>query len=265
MTQINSARLAATMVLIRDDPFEVLMVRRNARAVFSSALVFPGGAVDEDDHSDEWMPLLASGTNLPPLERALRIAAIRETFEETALLLATTADGNPVGQQKQTDAPFLQVMRESGGLLHLDDTPHFGHWVTPVEAPRRFDTHFFVAQAPPDQQPIADGSETVDWEWASPATVVDRAKSGETSIIFPTLLNLMRLAESSTVPAALDAARARPRFTVIPAVEDRDGTIMVTIPAEAGYGVTEHIAPPPDRAQTSTSDGSATKEGTSNE
>jgi len=255
MTPPQSPRLAATMVLIRDNPLEVLMVRRNAHAVFPSALVFPGGAVDADDHSDNWMPLLASGSQLPPLERALRIAAIRETFEETALLSAVRTDGTPVEQQERTDTAFLKVVQRSGGLLHLDDTVHFGHWVTPVVAPRRFDTRFFVAVAPNGQHPIADGGETVDCEWALPAQMVKRAQAGESSIIFPTLLNLMRLAESTTVQEAMDAARARQPFTVTPTVEVRDGTAVAVISAEAGYGVTEHTAPPPDRHHTRTKEG----------
>jgi 8-oxo-dGTP pyrophosphatase MutT (NUDIX family) len=237
-------RLAATMVLVRDDPFEVLMVRRNARAVFASALVFPGGAVDDDDYSDEWMPLLASGAELPVTERALRIAGIRETFEETALLLATLSDGSLVAQQERTDARFIDIVRASGGLLHLDSVEHFGHWITPEAAPRRFDTHFLLAQAPAEQRAVPDGAETVELEWASPTEVIERAKTDAQSIMFPTLLNLMRLAESADSATALAAAHGRTRFTVLPEVETRDdGTMVVVIPADAGYEITEHPFP----------------------
>jgi 8-oxo-dGTP pyrophosphatase MutT (NUDIX family) len=237
-------RLAATMVLVRDDPFEVLMVRRHAKAVFASALVFPGGAVDENDYSDEWLPLLATGADLGETERALRIAGIRETFEETALLLATRADGSPVAQQERTDARFIDIVRASGGLLHLNQVEHFGHWITPEAAPRRFDTHFLLAQAPDGQQAIPDGGETVELEWAIPTEVIERAKTDAQSIMFPTLLNLMRLVESTDSATALAAAHGRLRFTVLPEVETRDdGTTVVVIPAEAGYGITEHPFP----------------------
>lgn len=238
------ARLAATMVLVRDYPFEVLMVRRHAKAVFASALVFPGGAVDDDDFSDEWMPLLGSGADLPVPERAIRVAGIRETFEETALLVATQPDGKPVTQPQRTDTPFIDIVRASGGLLMLDDVQHFGHWITPEVAPRRFDTHFLLARAPTDQQAIADGGETVELEWASPAEVIGRATTDAQSIMFPTLLNLMRLAESTDSATALAAAHGRLPFTVLPVVETGpDGSTVVVIPAEAGYGVTEHPAP----------------------
>jgi 8-oxo-dGTP pyrophosphatase MutT (NUDIX family) len=246
MQPINppEARLAATMVLVRDDPFEVLMVRRHAKAVFASALVFPGGAVDDDDHSDDWMPLLASGADLPAPERAIRIAGIRETFEETALLLATSADGTPADQPERTDDPFIEIVRASGARLRLDDVAHFGHWITPEVAPRRFDTHFLLAKAPAAQHAIPDGGETVELEWASPAEVIERAKTDTQSIMFPTLLNLMRLAESTDAATALAAAQGRLPFTVLPVVETRpDGSTVVVIPAEAGYGVTEHPGP----------------------
>jgi 8-oxo-dGTP pyrophosphatase MutT (NUDIX family) len=236
-------RLSATMVLVRDDPFQVLLVRRHAKAVFASALVFPGGVVDDDDYSDEWMPLLASGGDLPPEERAIRIAGVRETFEETALLLATLPDGSPVTQPERTDARFIDVVRASGGLIRLDDLHPFGHWITPEPAPRRFDTHFLLARAPKEQTPVADGGETVDLEWARPAEVVRRAEDDQHSIIFPTLLNLMRLAESDDSASAIAAAQNRTPYTVLPVVEQRDGGRMAVIPAEAGYGVTEHPAP----------------------
>lgn len=242
-TPTATPRLAATMVLVRDDPFEVLLVRRHAKAVFASALVFPGGAVDVDDYDDDWIPLLGSGADLPREERAIRIAAIRETFEETALLLATPPGGGEIAQPARRDDPFRDVVRASGGLLMLADVHPFGHWITPEVAPRRFDTHFLLARAPVGQHPIPDGGETVGLEWASPAATVERARGDGQSIIFPTLLNLMRLAESSDTASAVEAARIRPPFTVLPQVELRAGVRVAVIPEEAGYGITEHPAP----------------------
>src|SRR5690554_2708732 len=96
-------RLAATLMLVRDDPFEVLMVRRHAKAVFGSALVFPGGTVDSDDYEDDWLELSDGAGGLDSVERALRIAGIRETFEETSLLLAHSSGGRAVTQPTATD------------------------------------------------------------------------------------------------------------------------------------------------------------------
>ncbi|MET0932851.1 MAG: NUDIX hydrolase [Mycetocola sp.] len=237
-------RLAATMLLVRDNPFEVLLARRHAKAVFASALVFPGGAVDDDDYRDEWLPLLGSGTELPRNERAIRIAGIREVFEETAMLLASRPDGSDVDQPQHTDAPFLDVVRASGGRLLLDDLYPFGHWITPEVAPRRFDTHFLLARAPRGHHPTPDGGEIVALDWARPADVVRRAGNDEQSIMFPTLLNLMRLAESDDSANAIAAAQERQPYTVLPVLEVRDGGLkVIVIPAEAAYGVTEHPFP----------------------
>lgn len=243
LTPPAAPRLAATMLLVRDDPFEVLLARRHAKAVFASAVVFPGGAVDDDDYRDEWLPLLGSGAGLPRNERAIRIAGIREVFEETAVLLARRPDGSDVDQPDRTDASFLDVVRASGGRLLLDDLHPFGHWITPEVAPRRFDTHFLLARAPRGHQPTPDGSEIVGLEWTRPADAV-RAEREEPTLMFPTLLNLMRLAESDDAAGAIAAARNRPPFTVLPVLETRDGGAnVIVIPAEAEYGVTEHPFP----------------------
>ena len=237
-------RPAATILVVRDDPFEVLMVRRHKNQSFSSALVFPGGAVDESDGSEDWLPLLAGADDFSDRARALRIAAFRETFEETSLLLARNDDGHcaaPAGIDAAT--PFPEVVRNSGGRLHLGDLVPFGHWITPEFEPRRFDTHFFLCAAAPDQEAFCDGGEAVALEWAAPNDILQRAAEGETSILFPTRMNVSRLAESTNVADALAAARQRPVYTVRPRTEQREGGVAVVIPAEAGYSETEHFLP----------------------
>lgn len=238
------ARPAATILLLRDDPFEVLMVRRHAKTFFSSALVFPGGMVDADDRSEEWLPLVEGAETLDEDERALRIAAIRETFEEVSILLARLPDGDCASPcETPTTAHFRHVVRASGGKLMLGELAHFGHWVTPDDSPRRYDTHFFLAGAPLGQEAVCDGGETVALEWVTPSEALARADAGERAIMFPTRLNLLRLAESADARAALSTAAQRPPFTVHPRVEVREGGAAVVIPHEAGYGVTEDFHP----------------------
>ncbi|MDO7842211.1 NUDIX hydrolase [Sphingomonas immobilis] len=241
-------RPAATILVLRDDPFEVLMVRRHGNGQFASALVFPGGLVDPADHDPAWLPLLDGADGLEEGERALRIAAFRETFEESALLLARRADGTPVACPAAGDLSFRETVAASGGLLPLGDLAHFGHWITPDMAPKRFDTHFFLAEAPAGQEAICDGGETVALEWVAPRDILARAADGDLSILFPTRMNLKRLAESGSVAEAIAAARVRPRFTVHPKPEKREGGIAVVIPIEAGYGETENFHPHPPRA-----------------
>lgn len=238
---VAEPRLAATILVVRDDPFEVLMVRRHAAQTFASALVFPGGLVDDKDRDDDWLPLLAGGDGFDREQRALRIAAFRETYEETSLLLARTGDGLHVACPQGASGDFRSIVAASGGLLWLDDLVPFGHWITPEGAPKRFDTHFFLAHAPQGQEAICDGGEAVELEWAAPQDIVALAAAEERSILFPTRMNLLRLAESPHAEAAMDAARSRPIFTVLPRVERREGGMAVTIPAEAGYGETENF------------------------
>jgi hypothetical protein len=118
--------------------------------------------------------------------------------------------------------------------LDLNGFVHFGHWITPEMSPRRFDTHFYLCAAPAGIEAVCDGQETVSLEWVAPS-----APSG--ALLFPTQVNLKRLAESDSVRAALGAARARPRFTVRPTPQRRDGKLVVFIPEEAGYGVTSSL------------------------
>lgn len=241
-------RPAATILLVRDDPFEVLMVRRHEKQFFSSALVFPGGLVDDSDRSDAWLDLIEDADDLDPEARALRIAGFRETFEETGVLLARGAGGECVPAAAAAEASFFEIVRQSGGVLRLSDLVPFGHWITPDISPKRFDTHFFLCRTAVGQTAVCDGGEAVALEWAKPQDILARAAAGESSILFPTRMNIARLAESADAAQALSAARERPVFTVRPWVEKRaDGTAVV-IPAEAGYCETENFQPHKDMA-----------------
>lgn len=227
------------MLLLRDDPFEVLMVSRAARGTFASALVFPGGAIDLEDREDSWRRSVTDFDEVAASERALRIGALREVWEETGILVS------PEARMLDTAPPrlglsFRETLAAVGAHLHLNSLAHFGHWITPIEEPRRFDTHFFLAAVDRDTVAEPDGVETVDAEWLSPAHAAELARSGERPIIFPTMVNLLRLAESNSAEEAMAAARVRPRVTVAPIIEVfEDGSRRVTIPAEAGYSVME--------------------------
>lgn len=215
------------------------MVSRASRGAFASALVFPGGAIDPEDRDASWRKAVTDFDEVPEVERALRIGAIREVWEETGILLSpevSVLDTAP----PRLGLGFRETLAAIGAHLALKSLTHFGHWVTPVEEPRRFDTHFYLAAV--DREAVAepDGVETVEAEWLSPAHAAELAQTGERPIIFPTMLNLMRLAESDNAAAAIEAAHARPRVTVAPVIElFDDGTRRVTIPPESGYSMLE--------------------------
>lgn len=239
-------RPAATVLLVRDDPFEVLMVRRHAAATFASALVFPGGVVDAEDWSDEWLPLLAGHEDLTDHERAHRIAAVRETWEEAAILLVSGNNGDcPLPPDRPHGSLFRKVVAASGGHLNLSAIAAFGHWITPVDAPKRFDTRFYLAHVGREHEARCDGSETVELEWIAPDSALELARRGDAGIMFPTKLSLLRLSESPCPRTAFEAALARPIVPLTPVVSARDGGTVVAIPPDAGYAEWEEFSPHP--------------------
>jgi 8-oxo-dGTP pyrophosphatase MutT (NUDIX family) len=228
-------RLAATLILLRDDPLRVLMVKRHPQAFFPSALVFPGGAVDVSDHGDDWLEHLSGHEVLEPRQRALRIAACRETWEEAGLLVST-APQRPL----DPSAPgFRQVLAGAGARIDLSALVPFGHWITPPQVPKRFDTHFFLSRAPADGEAICDGAEIVATEWVEPAELIQRAAAGDQSVMFSTLMNIHRIAASATVAEALSAARDTRVVTVMPSRSDGPSGTLISIPPGSGYPVTE--------------------------
>ena len=236
MTEPEAAKLkprpASTVLLLRESPLQVLMVRRRAAATFSSAWVFPGGLIDPVDASEAWLPYLAGVEGLDAIERANRIAALRELYEETGVFHAA-GDGTAPGLE------FFERVRAEHARVSLDLLIPFGHWITPEAERKRFDTRFYLCRALPDALGKSDGNETVAAQWMRPEEMIARAEGGDNSIMFPTHLNLKRLSESASIDAALAAARSRKIVTVVPTVEHRAAGKFVTIPAEAGYYLTE--------------------------
>lgn len=239
-------RPAATVLLLRDDPFEVLMVRRNARGVFASALVFPGGMVEAEDASEAWLPLVRGHEDLSVDERAHRIAAARETWEEAAILLVRDGDtACPLPPERPEPTLFRQIVADSGGHLDLSAIAPFGHWITPINAPRRFDTRFYVAHVTREQEACCDGRETVEMEWIAPHEALERARRGDAGIMFPTKLSLLRLTETPCPVTAIEATRTRKIEPLTVLVTPHENGIVTSIPADAGYAEWEEFTPHP--------------------
>jgi 8-oxo-dGTP pyrophosphatase MutT (NUDIX family) len=227
---------AASLLLLRDAPLEVLMVRRRAGTIFSSKWVFPGGVVDAHDASEDWLSYVQGAESLGATERSFRIAACRELFEEADVFIANVT--SPVAAD-QLRLGYFDRIRAAAARVPLDAVVPFGHWITPEGVGRRFDTRFYLCRAPRNAQAKSDGQEIVSADWVKPQDIIARGRNVERSIMFPTLLNLMRLAESADVDSALAAAADRPMFTVVPRVERRGDAKFLVIPAVAGYGITE--------------------------
>lgn len=206
-------RPAATVILVRDGTqgIEVFMMQRTHRADFvPGAYVFPGGSLDATDFSSvSEVPCSgledASASRLLKLERgglAHWIAAIRECFEESGLLLARDLSGRLVELQDSETTQHLSACRKklAAGELTLadicrsrniqlatDKLVYFSHWITPPIAPRRFDTRFFIAEAPPAQTASHDDSETINHLWIGPAKALANHHRGELNLVFATV------------------------------------------------------------------------------
>jgi 8-oxo-dGTP pyrophosphatase MutT (NUDIX family) len=240
-------RPASTLVLVRDGAggIEVLLIARHQQAGFAAgAMVFPGGKIDARDAG------LAGRCRLDaPLaegELAMRVAAIRETWEESGLLLCRKTGAEVLLTKAETrslraerGAEFEKLLGAPELELATDLLLPFAHWITPRDRPKRFDTRFFIAPFEADQEPLHDGYESTEACWRRPEDVVADADEGKLSLVFATRMNLLRIAQSKTAAAALDAARVAPVVTVVPEFVKREDGPYVRIPLEAGYGVTE--------------------------
>ncbi|HWU79201.1 MAG TPA: NUDIX hydrolase, partial [Caulobacter sp.] len=208
-TTPGAIRPAATILLLRDAPsFEVLMVKRHHQIDFAAgALVFPGGKSHQGDSDPRWSELALGFGNLGQDDAALRIAAIREAYEEAGILLARDRKGAFYAGEAAKDVraavaedkvAFIDVVEDLGLKLDLSALTVFARWITPKLMPKRFDTWFYVAHAPLAQQAICDGHEAVDAEWIAPDLALHLAASGARKVIFPTRMNLRLLAESAS-------------------------------------------------------------------
>jgi 8-oxo-dGTP pyrophosphatase MutT (NUDIX family) len=241
-------RPAATILLLRDAPeFQVLMVKRHHQIDFASgALVFPGGKTHASDEDPAWEDLAVGWSAFPADQRALRVAAIREVYEEAGVLLARHGGGEAFcGDDRahgardavtEDAARFPGLVSSLGLRLDLGALTVFARWITPPLTPKRFDTWFFVTEATSDQLALCDGYETVDAEWIAPSRALELAAAGERKVIFPTRMNLQLLAQSRSAGEAIADAARRPLFTVEPRIEGSGDDRMLVIPPEAGYG-----------------------------
>jgi 8-oxo-dGTP pyrophosphatase MutT (NUDIX family) len=239
---------AATLMLLRDGPdgLEVLMTARHDAAGFAAgAMVFPGGKLDAGDRD----LLQASPTNaLDERSLALRIAAIRETFEECGLLLARAAPGETMLSHAAAVA-LLEAHADAAGFgelvsaarleLATDLLVPFAHWITPADRPKRFDTHFFLAPAPADQVAKHDGREAVETRWITPQDAIAAADQGRLKLVIATRMNLLKLDRARSVAAAFEAAQRSEVVTVEPRLVETAAGPAFSIPAAADYGVTE--------------------------
>ena len=243
---IAEAKLAATVLLLRhgDDGPEVFMVVRHGDIAFAGgALVFPGGRLDPGDRA------LAASLGLAGDAGALRICALRETFEEAAILLARGAVPRDAATWQSKlcadEIGFAALLDGLGVQPAPEALVHFAHWITPPSRPKRFDTHFYLAVAPEGQDAVHDGGEAVDSVWINPRRALAEADAGRRKLVVATRLNLMRLARFDSVDAILAHAQATPVVTIEPRSKAVPEGRLMFLPIEAGYGVERFLSTDP--------------------
>ena len=251
-------------MLVRDTPgegMEVFMLRRNLNSDFvGGAYVFPGGAVDEADRHENLAPICRglsddAASNKLGIDSgglAFWVAAVRECFEEAGVLLATEKEGDHFlsfadpdvaarydEHRKRVDSGELRLVElaEREGLqLACDRIHYFSHWITPEGQPRRYDTRFFVALAPPEQVPLHDDRETIANLWVNPARALERHRAGELEMIFPTIKNLEAIGRFDSAEALLaHAASIDDVPTVVPKAVFDQGGLRILLPGDEGY------------------------------
>jgi 8-oxo-dGTP pyrophosphatase MutT (NUDIX family) len=229
-----AVRPAATVMLAREQSgtVELYMLRRSSRSAFLPEMfVFPGGAVDpEDAEIAQWLLLRGDDNareNREPSDPAFEVAALREAFEESGMLLAARPDGSAAhldaaqlrGARAALHAgntTFSEFLRELDIVLDARDLWHFSHWITPPSENRRFDTHFYLAAAPPDQLASTDEHETFGGLWISPQEALRRHAEGNFPMIFPTIMHLRRLDEYRTLAELSVFAKTKEINVVLP-------------------------------------------------
>ncbi len=254
MTVAVHAAPAATVVVARvlpltqvtgrggpkdDGAFEVFLVKRHGKSGFmAGAHVFPGGRVDDDDCSFD--------------ADRFAVAAIRETFEETGVLLVRHDSGLPMTTRAPKDAviariaagePFAHAVRAAGLVPDVDALAPIGWWITPEAEPKRFDTRFFFAVVPPLQRhdAAADGTEVTEGVWMTPSAALESYAKGAIALAPPTLVTLEELAPLSTSTVR---SHPWPRRAVRPLITTDDkGNALLALPGDPLHDVKDACWP----------------------
>jgi 8-oxo-dGTP pyrophosphatase MutT (NUDIX family) len=252
-------RDAATVMVLRPAGVgvEVLMLRRVAAMKFApGAYVFPGGSVDPADsdpavgwHGPDPAEFGARLGASAEMARALVSAAVRETFEESGVLLAGAPGGGPLaapsGPSWEADREALAagavtlagLLSRRGLVLRADLLVPWARWITPEGEPRRFDARFFAAALPAGQVPTGHAAESDHIAWLRPADAIAAARAGEISLFPPTAATLNDFAVADSAGDGVAAILGRPRLIepVMPRLVREDGEAWLYVPDEVGY------------------------------
>ena len=263
---------AATVLLLREDDsgLQVLLTKRAAGLSFMGGLwVFPGGRMEASDLSPELAArsdqaaiadtgsrMLSADASTASIDldvaRGLLIAACRETFEESGVLLARPRGGGPWGDERRArvaerraadsaDATgFARMLVDEDLVLDIERLVYWSHWITPAFESRRFDTRFFALTVPADQEASVDRGELTHHAWLAEADIRRHLASGEMKMAPPTRATLLDLWSSHRrhggLAAMLEAERTRIVPPILPKlVESGAADVEIVLPWDPHY------------------------------
>ena len=245
-------RNAATVVLLRrgDRGPEVYLLRRQVSMAFAGGMcVFPGGGVDPRDfeHATAWAGPTAQewaerlGTD-EATARALVCAAVRETFEESGVLLAGESPDTVVADTTGVDweadrarleareLAFTDFLERRGLVLRTDLLGVWAGWLTPIFEPRRYRTWFFVAELPEGQRTRDVSTESDSVAWLPALEAVRQVDAEQIMMLPPTYLTCLEVGQYDDPAAVVDASRDRHVEMVTPEVEEGPEGMVLSVP-----------------------------------
>ena len=252
---------AASVILVRETSrkFEFFMARRHIKSDFApDVYVFPGGKADPDDAVDPSFvtespdPVLADRDEPEVGWTAIRMAAIRELFEECGLLLARRPDGTWADEDGRPEVrerlaadrhevksgrlTMIELARRDKLVFCQDELVLYSNWITPEVLTRRFDTFFFLARLPDNHQPrLADEDELTHAMWISPSNALARFRDGKFPLIFATERHLEQLQTFGSADQLFQSCRGRAIPTISPRWIEQNEARVFLIPGDENY------------------------------
>jgi 8-oxo-dGTP pyrophosphatase MutT (NUDIX family) len=241
---IAPALPSASILIVRDGPsgLEVLMMERAKTMRFApGAFVFPGGKVDSEDQKLWRWRRQVSDIRMNK-ETAYKIAALRELYEEVGICHTTGMSGGAslslsgkMALKRGGATSFRQALIKQNILLDTKSLEPFAHWVTPENLPRRFDTYFYIARHN-GQKAKHDGNEAISHRWVNPADLLNNWEADKVPLMFPTRMNLVKLARAKTAREAVRMARQTPIVRTLPVIRRSNGKPEVSITNHREFG-----------------------------
>jgi 8-oxo-dGTP pyrophosphatase MutT (NUDIX family) len=249
---------ASTVIVLRETAgaIETFMLCRHHQSGFmGGAHVFPGGKVDASDSERGWLTRIdrpaeeiteVLGETDAEVGLGLLVAAVRETFEEAGVLLATSAPGADLAAARRRlheGASFSTVANEIDMKIDSTALTPYARWITPKMESRRFDTRFYIAVLPEGQTASHDGTETTSATWLRPALAIEEMFAGKIKLAPPTVRTLQWLAEFGDAKSVIAEACSRKPPLVRPRLVTGDDGWFLALPGDPEHPETEPALP----------------------